>query len=158
MGDMIQDLPPAASSSSSSSPSSSSPATRRNQLFLGTFVHSKTREALEYLHDAAVCVDTSGTIVAVETGYDLARAEAELLPRLGWEMGHVEVNVARDGQFFFPGFIGTLLMLSFLFSRPCWSSVSSRGRPGPGECRHGGVDMEHNKHEAPSPRDIATPS
>ncbi|GJD00731.1 guanine deaminase [Colletotrichum higginsianum] len=93
MGDMIQDLPPAASSSSSSSPSSSSPATRRNQLFLGTFVHSKTREALEYLHDAAVCVDTSGTIVAVETGYDLARAEAELLPRLGWEIGHVEVNV-----------------------------------------------------------------
>ncbi|KAJ0163565.1 putative guanine deaminase [Colletotrichum tanaceti] len=111
MGDMIRDLPPAASSSSSpssaSSPPSSSPATRRNQLFLGTFVHSKTREALEYLHNAVVCVDTSGTIVAVETGYDLARAEAELLPRLGWEMGHVEVNVGRDGQFFFPGFIDT---------------------------------------------------
>ncbi|KAK1594230.1 guanine deaminase [Colletotrichum navitas] len=100
MGDMIRDLPAAASSSS--------PTTRRNQLFLGTFVHSKTREALEYLHNTAVCVDaSSGTIVAVEVGYDLRRSEAELLPRLGWKVGDVEVRVGEEGQFFFPGFIDT---------------------------------------------------
>ncbi|KAK1965117.1 guanine deaminase [Colletotrichum sublineola] len=99
MGDMIRDLPAVASSLS--------PTTRRNQLFLGTFVHSKTRETLEYLHDTAVCVDASGTIVAVEAGYDLRRSEAELLPRLGWKVGDVEVRVGEEGQFFFPGFIDT---------------------------------------------------
>ncbi|KAK1993230.1 guanine deaminase [Colletotrichum falcatum] len=100
MGDMIRDLPAAASSSPP-------PTTRRNQLFLGTFVHSKTRETLQYLHNTAVCVDASGTIVAVEAGYDLTRSEAELLPRLGWKVGDVEVRVGEEGQFFFPGFIDT---------------------------------------------------
>lgn len=97
MGDMIRDLPPAASPETTE---------RRNQLFLGTFVHSKTREELDYLHDTAVCVDASGTIVAVETACDLKRAEGELLPRLGWTASDVDVRVGKEGQFFFPGFIG----------------------------------------------------
>ncbi|WYZ46241.1 hypothetical protein EsH8_IX_000466 [Colletotrichum jinshuiense] len=98
MGDMIRDLPPAASPETTE---------RRNQLFLGTFVHSKTREELDYLHDTAVCVDASGTIVAVETACDLKRAEGELLPRLGWTASDVDVRVGKEGQFFFPGFIDT---------------------------------------------------
>ncbi|OLN97382.1 putative guanine deaminase 1 [Colletotrichum chlorophyti] len=97
MGDMIRDPSPAPSRA----------AARRNLLFLGTFVHSKTRERLEYLHDAAVCVDSEGTIVAVEEGCDRGKAEAELIPRLGWTTGEVDVHVGKDGQFFFPGFIDT---------------------------------------------------
>ncbi|KAK3307453.1 uncharacterized protein B0T15DRAFT_179099 [Chaetomium strumarium] len=81
----------------------------QNQLFLGTFVHSKALDELEYLHNAAVCVDTSGTIVAVERECDEAKAKETLLPRLGWDVTEVEVVRAKKGQFFFPGFIDTHL-------------------------------------------------
>ncbi|KAL0933334.1 guanine deaminase [Colletotrichum truncatum] len=80
---------------------------RQNQLFLGTFVHSKTREKLEYLHNTAVCVDATGTIVAVETCGSRREAEEVIFPRLGWTKGDVRVHVGEEGQFFFPGFIDT---------------------------------------------------
>ncbi|KAM0328176.1 hypothetical protein ACHAQA_005583 [Verticillium albo-atrum] len=78
-----------------------------NKLFLGTFIHSKSRESLEYLHSTAVCVDASGTIAAVEPDCDLTRAKDELLPRLGWDASTVTITTAAPGQFFFPGFIDT---------------------------------------------------
>jgi guanine deaminase len=78
----------------------------KNQLFLGLFVHSKALDELEYLHNTAVCVDKSGTIVAVERECDEARARETLFPRLGWEPNEVDVVCTREGQFFFPGFIG----------------------------------------------------
>ncbi|KAK4236033.1 hypothetical protein C8A03DRAFT_17277 [Achaetomium macrosporum] len=81
----------------------------KNRLFLGSFVHSKALDELEYLHNAVVCVDTSGTIVAVERECDEARAKEILFPRLGWDMDDVEVVTAQKGQFFFPGFIDTHL-------------------------------------------------
>ncbi|KAL2021113.1 hypothetical protein VTK56DRAFT_7532 [Thermocarpiscus australiensis] len=81
----------------------------RNQLFLGSFVHSKALDELEYLHNAAVCVDQSGTIVAVERDCDAVKARETVLPRLGWDEAGVEVVSAGDGQFFFPGFIDTHL-------------------------------------------------
>jgi guanine deaminase len=77
-----------------------------NQLFVGTFIHSKSREELEYLHEAAVCVDRNGKIVAVERDTDEARAVAVLYPRLGWSADEVMVYRCEEGQFFFPGFIG----------------------------------------------------
>ncbi|KAK4100221.1 Metallo-dependent hydrolase [Parathielavia hyrcaniae] len=84
----------------------------RNKLFLGTFVHSKALDELEYLHNAAVCVDTTGTIVAVEVDCDEPRAREIVLPGLGWDGAEVEVVKAKEGQFFFPGFIDTHLHAS----------------------------------------------
>ena len=76
------------------------------KLFVGTFVHSKALDELEYLHSTAVCVDESGTIVAVDRECDEVTAKATVFPRLGWDEADVQVVKARDGQFFFTGFIG----------------------------------------------------
>jgi guanine deaminase len=81
-------------------------AATTKKLFLGSFVHSKALDELEYLHNTAVCVDESGTIVAVEEECDEAKAKETVLPRLGWGEADVEVVKAKDSQFFFPGFIG----------------------------------------------------
>jgi hypothetical protein len=78
----------------------------KNQLFLGTFIHSKTREDLEYLHDAAIFVDGKGTIIAVEKECDLRKAEEEVYPKLSWTARTTTVHSCKEGQFFFPGFIG----------------------------------------------------
>ncbi|KXX77521.1 putative guanine deaminase [Madurella mycetomatis] len=83
----------------------------KNQLFLGSFVHSKTLGELEYLHNTAVCVDRAGRIVAIEKDCD-EKARAALLSRLEWKDSEVEVVSAREGQFFFPGFVDTHLHAS----------------------------------------------
>ncbi|KAH6996580.1 hypothetical protein BKA56DRAFT_160228 [Ilyonectria sp. MPI-CAGE-AT-0026] len=78
----------------------------RKQVFLGTFISSKSRQELEYLHNAAVCVDSDGKIVKIDK--DCANVELiddRLLGKLGWERSDVDVHVAKPGQFFFPGFI-----------------------------------------------------
>ena len=84
------------------------PALQKNQLFVGTFVHSKSLNQLEYLHDASVAVDKSGRIVAIELQCrDQATAAETLCSKLGWDAAaDVEVRVCKEGQFFFPGFIG----------------------------------------------------
>ncbi|KAI1095985.1 guanine deaminase [Rostrohypoxylon terebratum] len=79
----------------------------KNQLFLGLFIHSIKLGELQYLHDAAVCVDKSGKIVAVESQCDQKKAEETLYHKLGWVASDVNVTKAKDGQFFFPGFIDT---------------------------------------------------
>lgn len=79
----------------------------RNQVFVGTFIHSKSRTALEYLHDSAICVDDRGKIVKVVRDYSSIKQE-QLLGELGWESAHVDFHVAETGRFFFPGFIGEL--------------------------------------------------
>ena len=80
--------------------------TTRRSLFLGTLVHSKTLDQLEYLQGAAVCVDERGIIVAIQEGCDQRTAEQSLYPKLGWSRGDVTVRTAKEGEFFFPGFIG----------------------------------------------------
>lgn len=75
-------------------------------LFLGTLVHSKSLDELEYLQDTAICVDEKGIIVAIAPNCDQRKAEASLYPGLGWSNGDVTVREAKEGQFFFPGFIG----------------------------------------------------
>lgn len=77
-----------------------------NKVLLGSFVHSTSREALEYLHDTGVFVDGDGVIVAIEPDCDRSKAEDEIVPRLGWDKTQVEVVSSKKGQFFFPGFIG----------------------------------------------------
>ena len=85
----------------------------QNQLFLGSFIHSKSLEELEFLHDAAICVDSNGKIVAVEQQCDQRKAEEAVYPKLGWTANEVKVNTCQDGQFYFPGFIGKIsIMLS----------------------------------------------
>ncbi|KAK7745745.1 hypothetical protein SLS62_009626 [Diatrype stigma] len=79
----------------------------KNKLFIGTFIHSKQLDELEFFHDTAVCVDKSGKIIAVESSCDQKRAEETLYPKLGWSAADVDVTVGRDGEFFFPGFIDT---------------------------------------------------
>ncbi|KAM4064685.1 amidohydrolase family protein [Hirsutella rhossiliensis] len=80
----------------------------RNQLLVGAFVHSKTREELEVLEDAAVAVDKGGKIVGVQTGCETsAAAKQQLLGRLGWSEADVDLIACKPGQFFFPGFIDT---------------------------------------------------
>lgn len=83
--------------------------TTGRSLFLGTFVHSKILDELEYLHDTAVCVDQKGIIVAIESNCDQRKAEESLYPKLGWSRGDVTVRAGQEGQFFFPGFIGQYL-------------------------------------------------
>jgi hypothetical protein len=77
-----------------------------HQIFLGTFVHSRSREELAYLHNTAVLVDSSGTIVAVEEDCDKTKAKQVATQRLGWQLSGVTIISAKEGQFFFPGFIG----------------------------------------------------
>ncbi|RYC65834.1 hypothetical protein CHU98_g404 [Xylaria longipes] len=84
------------------------PKPGKNQVFLGTFIHSKSLGELEYLHNAAVCVDASGKIVAIEPHCNQQKAVETLYAGLGWSLDNVAISVARDGrQFFFPGFIDT---------------------------------------------------
>lgn len=75
-------------------------------LYLGSFIHSKSLDVLEYLHDAAVFVDEKGVIVAIERVCDLKKAEETIYPKLGWSSADVTIRSTKPGQFFFPGFIG----------------------------------------------------
>ena len=82
------------------------PRTTGRSLFLGTLVHSKSLDELEYLQNTAVFVDEKGVIVAIEPNCDQGKAENTFYSNLGWSRGDVTVRVASEGQFFFPGFIG----------------------------------------------------
>ncbi|KAK0743565.1 hypothetical protein B0T18DRAFT_430815 [Schizothecium vesticola] len=81
-----------------------------NTLYLGSFVHSKTLTELEYLHDTAIAVDATGTIVAIEP---LTPSTPTALPaRLGWAPSPATTTIIRakpGSQFFFPGFVDTHL-------------------------------------------------
>ena len=87
------------------------------QILLGTFVHSKSRSELDYLHNAAVAVDASGTIVAVSRDCDdLGAAKSKVLQETGWNVDDVQVVEAGEGQFFFPGFIGMFCVHPAIYS------------------------------------------
>lgn len=80
---------------------------KKLQVLLGTFIHSSSRSELEYIHKAAVAVDAEGKIVAVVKGSgDANAAKEKALSQLGWKEEDVDVVEAKEGQFFFPGFIG----------------------------------------------------
>ncbi|KAI1435268.1 guanine deaminase [Xylaria sp. CBS 124048] len=84
----------------------SPPKLAKNQIFFGTFIHSKSLGQLEYLHSTTVGVDVSGKIVAMETGLGQHEAIQTLCTRLNWSANDVTITVAQgERQFFFPGFI-----------------------------------------------------
>lgn len=84
----------------------------QNTVYLGTFIHSKELDELEYLHNTAVFVDGGGKIVAIELDCGQKKAEGTVLPRLGWSAQDVAIHACKEGQFFFPGFIDTHLHAS----------------------------------------------
>lgn len=63
-----------------------------NQVFIGTFIHSRALDELEYLHNTAVFVEgATGTIVALERECDLTRTLDETLNRLGWSAAECRI-------------------------------------------------------------------
>lgn len=97
-----------------------------NQVFIGTFIHSRALDELEYLHDTAVFVDgPTGKIVAVERECGHSGRLEETFTKLGWSSAEVKVHdttttttttagtagkaggEGKDVSFFFPGFIDT---------------------------------------------------
>ncbi|QUC16673.1 uncharacterized protein UV8b_00914 [Ustilaginoidea virens] len=84
------------------------PASRMSKILLGTFIHSKSRAQLEYLHNAAVAVDKDGTIVALaKDDHSADAAKDKALRDMGWDVNEVDVVRCEEGQFFFPGFVDT---------------------------------------------------
>ncbi|KAG5927707.1 hypothetical protein E4U42_001912 [Claviceps africana] len=80
----------------------------RPQILLGTFIHSKNRDELEYLHNSAVAVDWQGTICAVVKDRGSAGVARDVVLRtLGWGIDDVDIIECLEGQFFFPGFVDT---------------------------------------------------
>ncbi|KAG6007906.1 hypothetical protein E4U21_005384 [Claviceps maximensis] len=81
---------------------------KRYQILLGTFIHSKSRTELEYLHNTAVAVDDEGRICAIVRDRASARvARDEVLGVMDWMVDDVDIVECEEGQFFFPGFIDT---------------------------------------------------
>lgn len=82
------------------------PQNERNQVFLGSFIHSSKLDELKYMHKTAVFVEKSGKIVHREEDCDEQKANKILQGNLGWSPAGTEIVHAGDGDFFFPGFIG----------------------------------------------------
>ncbi|KAK2595958.1 hypothetical protein QQS21_006488 [Conoideocrella luteorostrata] len=81
---------------------------KKFQILLGTFVHSKSRTELDYLHNAAVAVDTRGQIAAIARDCrSMSDAKDAVLRQTGWKASEADVVECEEGQFFFPGFIDT---------------------------------------------------
>ncbi|KFY47718.1 hypothetical protein V495_01841 [Pseudogymnoascus sp. VKM F-4514 (FW-929)] len=79
-------------------------------VYLGTFAHSKSLKELEIAHDAAIFVDESGKIVAVERGVADEAAAKSFFPKLNWSESQekpIRIFKSKEEQFFFPGFIDT---------------------------------------------------
>ncbi|KAI1356816.1 guanine deaminase [Xylaria sp. FL0043] len=84
------------------------PKLPQNQVFFGAFIHCKSSGELERLQNTAICVDRSGTIVAIERNCNQQKAVETLYGRLGWSLEEVTVTLAWDRrQFYFPGFVDT---------------------------------------------------
>ncbi|ROW05691.1 hypothetical protein VMCG_05232 [Cytospora schulzeri] len=78
-----------------------------HQVFIGTFIHSKALDDLEYLHGTAVFVDgPTGKIVAVEGVDGHSGRLDETFTKLGWNPAEAG-DKGKDVNFFFPGFIDT---------------------------------------------------
>lgn len=84
------------------------PKNEKNQIFLGSFVHSVKLDKLADLHETAVFVDQSGKIVHIEQHCDEPKARQISQQNLAWDNASVRVErTTQNGDFFFPGFIGT---------------------------------------------------
>lgn len=76
---------------------------------VGTFVHSQTRQELEFLHNTVICVDGHGKIAKIDKAAEQEDVQAKAhaaIDELGWKREEVDWHVCETGQYFFPGFIG----------------------------------------------------
>ena len=76
--------------------------------YYGTFIHSKSKQELEYLFNACVLVGSDGKISHIKS--DLAgkdEAKAWAIQQVGESnFSSLEAQGSPDRMFFFPGFIG----------------------------------------------------
>ncbi|KAI9757783.1 MAG: hypothetical protein M4579_003319 [Chaenotheca gracillima] len=79
---------------------------RPNTIYHGTFIHSRSLQDIEILHDAAVGVDSDGKIDFILKDVP---SSAAALKAVGARDGWAGAKVVRTdkNQFFFPGFIDT---------------------------------------------------
>lgn len=77
---------------------------KRNAVYNGTFIHSIKLDELEYMHNTSVFVDVAGKIVHIERDCSDHTQIAE--SKLGWKADEYSVLSLKEGEFFFPGFIG----------------------------------------------------
>ncbi|KAJ2906349.1 Metallo-dependent hydrolase [Zalerion maritima] len=98
--------------SSTEAPGATVPLMSKHALFMGTFVHSKALDELEYLHDTCVAVSApEGIIAAIEKGIEGSADDVKstMVKKLGWNDA-VEVTDHRSSGkegWFFPGFVDT---------------------------------------------------
>ncbi|GAA5969899.1 hypothetical protein JCM11641_008078 [Rhodosporidiobolus odoratus] len=85
-------------------PPQPTPLPRR--VFYGTCIHSRSLTDLDYLSNALLGVDESGTIAFVEEDIAADQVEARLR-ELQWPITAVELVRLRKGEFLIPGFIDT---------------------------------------------------
>jgi guanine deaminase len=79
----------------------------KRTVYAGTFIHSKSLAELEILEKGVIGVDEKGKIAFVEQGVeDLGK----VIQEKGWD--GTSVVFAKEGQFFFPGFIGKFFPFS----------------------------------------------
>lgn len=79
---------------------------KKPAVYLGTFIHCKSLEEVEILHDAAIFVDQEGKIVGIEKGIKDVEEALKFAYKLGWETEDVIARACGREQFFFPGFVG----------------------------------------------------
>lgn len=97
----------------------------KRKVFLGTFIYPRSREELAYLFEAAVCVDEKGRIAAVREGMEWDGVRDEVFTGLGWEADEVLVRRCGEGEFFFPGFVGSSRLSSSHFALTSLSHLHS---------------------------------
>lgn len=81
----------------------------RKQVFFGTFISSKSPQQLEYLYETAIFVDDKGRIAKIDKGCKTVQDAKGVLSNLSWRFDEVDFHLPKPGQFYFPGFVGTLL-------------------------------------------------
>ena len=83
-------------------------------IYHGTFIHCETSTALSVRH-GYLWVDTAGKIGGFCDESEVT-GHAGLLEKLGWSGKELSVIESGKNGFFFPGFIGTFILIKFLSS------------------------------------------
>ena len=79
----------------------------KRTVYIGTFVHSLSLEAIEVVEHGIVGVDEKGIITFVEKDYTVAGLKEVVKSQHGWqEWETVMVGDGPSTTFLFPGFVG----------------------------------------------------
>ncbi|MCJ1389891.1 hypothetical protein MMC18_002748 [Xylographa bjoerkii] len=87
----------------------------KRTIYIGTFIHSMSHEALEVVELGVIGVDETGVIAFVAKDYRLAELKETVKSRHGWDDWEtVMVGDGTSTTFFFPGFVDTHIHASQL--------------------------------------------